>query len=209
MDPKQELDQLSHASHRLRVGDERLDELIAELDAGLAKLDVELDYMHPRPLTESERSDDAGKRVIELSYLCYRVVQGSPCLAVRTIKVLESKAALASVAPLRIVPLRHADISLRQAAIDVMGDLLRGITRQMESMADRLEDRCEAASAFVRAMESGSGSMMGGRGGPAGVGGRRAVGPSRATGRRAAVHPSYPQLRRRTEPPIRVTRAGH
>lgn len=184
------MDQLTNASRRLLDGGARLDTLIAELDAGLGQLDVALDYMHPRPLAEAVRRDAAGKRVIELSYLCYREIDGRRCLAVRTIKVLESKAALASTVPTSIVPLRSADIALRQAAIDIMGELLSGITAQMERMADGLEDRCEAASSIVRAIAN-----------------RRS--DTRSSSRRRALHPSYPQLRRRTEPPIRVTRAGY
>ncbi|TPV93274.1 MAG: hypothetical protein B7733_21280 [Myxococcales bacterium FL481] len=191
--PERALDKLGQAHERLAAGDARLDALIAALDDGLARIDIGLDYMHPRPLAEAVSRDETGKRIIELTYLCYRPVHGRRRLAVRTIKVIESKVALAATAPAQVVALRAAALPLRQAAMEVLGEMLRGLTAEVERLADRLEHQCDTANRLVQGLPE-----------------RRRQWRTPASARRNAVQPSYPQLsRRRTDPPIRVTRAGY
>ena len=88
----QELYRLGQSARRLNDGSDQLNRMIAAIDRLLGRLMIGLDYVHPRPLSEYVTIDHEGKRIIELSYLGYLKVQRRYHLAIKTIKVVESRA---------------------------------------------------------------------------------------------------------------------
>ena len=148
-----ELNALGSAARRLNDGSEQLNRLIARIDELLGRLMIGIDFFHPRPLAELVTFDREGKRVIELSYLGYCRVQKSYQLAVKTVKVLESKLALATESPGEFVPLLQAPRRLRYAAVDFMPELVTGLSRQVTDVASAMERRCATAEALARQLE--------------------------------------------------------
>jgi hypothetical protein len=149
----EELQALGHAAKRLNDGSEQLNRLIARIDELLGRLMIGIDYFHPRPLAEHVSFDRESKRVIELAYLGYCRVQKSYQLAVKTVKVLESKLALATESPGEFVPLLQAPRRLRYAAVDVMPELVTGLSHQVAEVAGAMERRCATAEALARQLE--------------------------------------------------------
>jgi len=148
-----ELHALGAAARRLNDGSEQLNRLIARIDELLGRLMIGIDWFHPRPLSESVSFDREGKRVIELAYLGYCRVQKSYQLAVKTVKVLESKLALATESPGEFVPLLQAPRRLRYAAVDQMPELVTGLARQVAEVAGAMERRCATAQSLAQQLE--------------------------------------------------------
>jgi hypothetical protein len=148
-----ELQALGNAARRLNDGSEQLNRSIARIDELLGRLMIGIDFFHPRPLAELVTFDREGKRVIELSYLGYCRVQKSYQLAVKTVKVLESKLALATESPGEFVPLLQAPRRLRYAAVDFMPELVTGLSRQVTDVAGAMERRCAVADSLARQLE--------------------------------------------------------
>jgi hypothetical protein len=148
-----ELHALGNAARRLNDGSEQLNRLIARIDELLGRLMIGIDFFHPRPLSEHVSYDREGKRVIELSYLGYCRVQKSYQLAVKTVKVMESKLAMATESPGEFVPLLQAPRRLRYCAVDVMPELVTGLSHQVEEVAGAMERRCATAQALAHELE--------------------------------------------------------
>jgi hypothetical protein len=148
-----ELLALGHAARRLNDGSEQLNRSIARIDELLGRLMIGIDFFHPRPLAELVTYDREGKRVIELSYLGYCRVQKAYQLAVKTVKVLESKLALATESPGEFVPLLQAPRRLRYASVDFMPELVTGLSRQVAEVAGAMERRCAVADSLARQLE--------------------------------------------------------
>lgn len=148
-----ELYALGNAARRLNDGSEQLNRSIARIDELLGRLMIGIDFFHPRPLAELVTYDREGKRVIELSYLGYCRVQKSYQLAVKTVKVLESKLALATESPGEFVPLLQAPRRLRYAAVDFMPELVTGLSHQVADVAGAMERRCAVADGLARQLE--------------------------------------------------------
>jgi hypothetical protein len=154
----EELYALGNAARRLNDGSEQLNGLIARIDVLLAKLGIGMDYVHPRPLAENVSYDRDGKRVIELAYVGYCRIGKQFGLAIKTVKVLESKAALAGGVPGEFVPLLQAPRRLRYAAVDVLPELVAGLSTQVEEVAGAMERRCATAEALARRLEELAGA---------------------------------------------------
>ena len=148
-----ELHELGQAARRLNDGSEQLNRLIARIDELLGRLMIGIDYFHPRPLAENVSYDREGKRVIELAYLGYCRVQKSYQLAVKTVKVLESKLAMATESPGEFVPLLQAPRRLRYCAVDIMTELVMGLSQQVGEVAGAMERRCATAEALAHQLE--------------------------------------------------------
>lgn len=149
----QELYHLGNSARRLNAGSDQLNRLIERIDQLLSTLMIGLDYVHPRPIDETTSLDHNGKRVIELSYVGYLRVQRSYHLAIKTVKVLESKLAAATQSPGEVTPLLTAPRRLRYAAVDVLEEMVHGLAAQVDDMVGSLERRCQAAESLVRNLE--------------------------------------------------------
>lgn len=159
MSTTRELHRLGQSSRRLNDGSEQLNHMIAEIDRLLERLAIGLDYVHPRPIAEQSTTDSVGKRAIEVSFLGYLRLQGGYHLAVRTVKVLESKAALATEVPGSVVPLLHAPRRLRYQAVELLPELMAGLAEQVEDMVGAMEHRCNIARAVMQHLESIAGPL--------------------------------------------------
>jgi hypothetical protein len=106
-----------------------------------------------RPLTETVTLDREGKRTIELAYVGYLRVQKGYHLAIKTVKVLESKRAFATETPGQVVPLLSAPRRLRYAAVDVLPELVGGLAEQVDEMVGAMQRRCDTASALLDRLE--------------------------------------------------------
>ena len=149
----EELYRLGASARLLNDGSEQLNRNIAAIDQLLGRLMIGLDYVHRRPLAETVTVDRDGKRVIELAYLAYLKVDRGYHLAIKTVKVMESKRALANETPGAILPLLSAPRRLRYAAVDLLPELVAGLAGQVEEMLSAMHRRCETASALVRHLE--------------------------------------------------------
>lgn len=153
-----ELQRLGNSAQRLNVGSDQLNRLIERIDELLSQLMIGLDYVHPRPIDESTSADHNGKRVIELSYVGYLRTSRNYHLAIKTVKVLESKLAVATQNPGEIMPLLAAPRRLRYAAVDVLPEVVSGLASQVDEMVGSLERRCRTAETLVRNLEQIAGS---------------------------------------------------
>lgn len=174
------LHRLGQAARKLNHGSDQLNHLIARIDTVLGKLMIGMDYVHPRPLSETTTVDREGKRVIELVYLCYLKVAGGYHLCVKTVKVLESKAQLASEAPGNVVALLQAPRMLRHAAVDVLPDAVSGLAAQVDEVVSAMEQRCQVAQALLDHLEE-----------VAGVAGEVEAEPERPRGRKRITQPAF------------------
>lgn len=148
-----ELQRLGNSAQRLNVGSDQLNRLIERIDELLSQLMIGLDYVYPRPIDEATSADHNGKRVIELSYVGYLRTSRNYHLAIKTVKVLESKLAVATQNPGEIVPLLAAPRRLRYAAVDVLPEVVSGLASQVDEMVGSLERRCRTAETLVRNLE--------------------------------------------------------
>jgi hypothetical protein len=149
----EELVRLGNSARRLNRGSDQLNHLIERIDELLSQLNVGLDYVHPRPIDESTTADHNGKRVIELSYVGYLRTQRNYHLAIKTVKVLESKLSLANQTPGEVVALLAAPRRLRYAAVDVLPEVVSGLAAQVDEMVGSLERRCQTAEALMHNLE--------------------------------------------------------
>jgi hypothetical protein len=143
-----ELVRLGQSAKVLNDGSDRLNALIARIDEHLGRLTIGLDYVLPRPVAELVTYDEEHKRVIELSYAAYlRFPQGHH-LALKTVKVMESRKAAASEVPGAVIPLLEAPRRLRYSAVDHLPALVEGLSQQMHEIVSTLEQRCRVASSL-------------------------------------------------------------
>lgn len=149
----EELVHLGNSARRLNRGSDQLNHLIERIDELLSELNVGLDYVFPRPIDESTTADHNGKRVIELSYVGYMRTQRNYHLAIKTVKVLESKLSLATQTPGDVVALLAAPRRLRYAAVDVLPEVVSGLAAQVDEMVGSLERRCRTAESLMRNLE--------------------------------------------------------
>jgi hypothetical protein len=153
-----ELQRLGNSAQRLNAGSDQLNRMIERIDELLSQLMIGLDYVHPRPIDEATSADHNGKRVIELSYVGYLRTSRNYHLAIKTVKVLESKLAVATQNPGEIIPLLAAPRRLRYAAVDVLPEVVSGLASQVDEMVGSLERRCRTAETLVRNLEQIAGS---------------------------------------------------
>lgn len=149
----QELYRLGQSARRLNDGSDQLNRSIAAIDNLLGRLMIGLDYVHPRPLAEHTSYDAAGKRIIEVSYLAYLKVKGGFRLALKTVKVLESRSAAAGQIPGEVSPLLEAPRQLRYRAVEQLPELVMGLAEQVEDMLGAMERRVGIANALVSNLE--------------------------------------------------------
>lgn len=149
-----ELLRLGRSAKRLNQGSDRLNQMIQRIDTALGALNVGLDYVLKRPIAETTGHDHNGKRVIELSYVAYQKVSRNYHLVIKTVKVMESKLAAATEAPGTVTPLLSAPRSLRYKAIDVLPELVTGLSDAVEEMLAAMERREKTASSLVENLES-------------------------------------------------------
>jgi hypothetical protein len=159
----EKLQSLGQAARKLNEGSNELNRLIASIDELLGKLMIGMDYVHPRPLSETTMMDRDSKRVIELVFVGYFKVEGGYHLAAKTVKVLESKAQLASEAPGVVAPLLACPRVVRHAAVDLLPDLVSGLAAQVDEVVSAMERRCRTAQALLDHLENvaGDGSEPG------------------------------------------------
>ena len=157
-----ELQRLGNSAQRLNAGSDQLNRMIERIDELLSQLMIGLDYVYPRPIDEATSADHNGKRVIELSYVGYLRTSRNYHLAIKTVKVLESKLAVATQNPGEIIPLLAAPRRLRYAAVDVLPEVVSGLASQVDEMVGSLERRCRTAESLVRNLEliAGSGGSL-------------------------------------------------
>lgn len=140
---------LGQAARRLNDGSDELNRLLAEIDKVLGRLMIGMEYTVERPLSERVTRTEDGSRVIELSFVGYLRLRGSFHLALRTVKVLESKRAAASEDPGEVVPLLEAPRKLRHAAVDQLPELVEGLANQVQDVLGRVEERCRLANSLL------------------------------------------------------------
>jgi hypothetical protein len=149
----EELYRLGNSARRLNDGSDELNKMIASIDDLLSRLMIGLDYVHPRPLTETTTYDASGKRCIEIVYVGYLKVKGGYHLAIKAVKVLESKMAYATESPGVVCSLLHAPRRLRYTAVDLLPEVVSGLAEQVEEMLGAMERRCQIASHLLRNLE--------------------------------------------------------
>ncbi len=159
MNITQELYRLGQSTRRLNDGSDQLNRSIAAIDGLLARLMIGLDYINPRPLAEHTTYDAAGKRVIEVSYVGYLKVGGAYHIALKTVKVLESKSASVGQSPGHLVNLLDAPRRLRYRAVEQLPELVVGLAEQVEDMLGAMERRVNIAHSLVANLEQIAGPV--------------------------------------------------
>lgn len=149
----QELVRLGQAARRLNDGSDQLNRVIAKIDSLLGRLMIGMDYTHPHPISEWATVDTDGKRTIEVAFVAYLKIRGSYHLAVKTVKVMESKRALATESPGSVQPLLEAPRKLRYGAVDVLPDLVGGLAQQVDDIVNQMERRCQVANSLLAHLE--------------------------------------------------------
>ena len=149
-----ELHRLGNSARRLNAGSDSLNDAIQRIDKLLGRLNVGLDYVHPRPLAETTRVDHSGKRVIDLVYVAYLKVDRGYHLAIRTTKVLESRLQLATQTPGKDVKLLNAPRPVRFAAVDMLPEVVEGLATQVDEMVAAMERRQKTADSLLRNLEA-------------------------------------------------------
>lgn len=141
----EELTKLGQSARRLQDGVDELGDVIAEIDRTLGALHIGFEYLHPRPLLEKTVVSGEGKRVIEVAYLGYLPFRSEHHLVVKTVKILESKAAMSPENSGSMTPLLLAPRAIRHAAVDVLPEMVRAITRHLDELAEATLRRRDAA----------------------------------------------------------------
>ncbi|MBK8265785.1 MAG: hypothetical protein IPK80_31210 [Nannocystis sp.] len=157
----EQLNKLGQSARQLNDSSDELNSLVAAIDRALGELRLEMEFLHPRPLHESASVGREGKRVIELAYLGYLKIRGEHHLAIKTMKVLESKVVSGDGGA--VTPLMVAPRPLRHAAVDVLPELVATISRQIDEMAAAIERRCATARALLGDLEAMSARSSGAR----------------------------------------------
>ena len=140
---------LGQAARRLNDGSDQLNRLLSEIDKALGALMIGMEYTHPQPLSETVTHDDDGKRIIELAFLTYTRIRGAFHLAIKTSKVVENKKQLAFESPGRLTPLLEAPRVQRYQAVDVLPQLVSGLSTQVQEVVGQMERRCEVATRLL------------------------------------------------------------
>lgn len=150
----QELYRLGASAQRLNNGSDQLNEMIASIDDLLGRLMIGLDYVHPRPLAEHVSFEgNTAKRNIEIAYVGYLKVNRGYHLAIKTVKVMESKVAYATESPGDVVALLQAPRRLRYRAVEQLPELVTGLAEQVEDMVGAMDRRCQIASGLLQHLE--------------------------------------------------------
>ena len=163
------LQTLSLSARRLNDGSDELNKLIAQIDEVLHRLRISMDFIHPRPLQEHTTTSAHHKRTIELSYLAYLRVDDGHHLVVKTVKIMEDKAAVANESPGSVTPLLHAPRHLRHAAVDVLPELVDALSSQIGDLVSQMERRCETARELLDELNALEASLSGTRPVPEGL----------------------------------------
>lgn len=164
----EELTALGQSVHRLGERSQEIIELVRAIDRILGELmpATELKYLHPRPLMEMAKVSRGGKRVIEVAYLGVMRLDGRHQLVIKQVKILESKAAIASQGGGSVMPLLKAPRAAVFAAVDELGELVRVIREQVDGLAEEAERLRDAARAahddFSRPFGIGAGCVQDG-----------------------------------------------
>ena len=149
MHTQDELTRLGVIAQRLHAGADRLDQTLTRIDAALQALHLNITYTHPRPVSERTTRDGKGKRVIEISFLGLLPLGRRHGLAIKTVKVLESRRAAATEQPGKISPLLVAPRSIRHAAVDMLPALVSGVTSEMSAIIEHLSRRSDVAEQLL------------------------------------------------------------
>ncbi|KIG15708.1 hypothetical protein DB30_05278 [Enhygromyxa salina] len=162
----EELYRLGQAARRLNDGSDQLDRTLSEIDGALARLMLGFEYQLPRPIAEHVHHDNAGKRVIEVSYLGYLRMDagGDPGesissgvakfhLGVKTLKILEGRSS-SGEQPGRVVTLLEAPRAIRHAAVDHLARLVAGLAEQVDEMVGNIERRNAIAVSILDTLGS-------------------------------------------------------
>ncbi len=159
----EELTKLGNSVRRLNDGADELVREIQAVEATIRDLALPLEYLHPRPLEERARVGAGGKRVIEVVYLGVMTSRGRRRLAIKMVKILESKAAVASQSGGAVMPLLDAPRSILHAAADLLGEFVVGLRKQLDEQAEQADRRLEAVRGAHDALSGGSASTSGSR----------------------------------------------
>ncbi len=146
--------QLGAAARHLNDGSDQLNQLLSRIDQALGRMMIGMDYMLPRPVSEIVSMDGEGKRVIELAFVGYLKIRGSFHLAIKTVKVLESRKAAAMEGPGDLMPLLEAPRRLRYAAVDLLPELVAGLSTQVDDLVREMQRRCDMAEQLLRTLEN-------------------------------------------------------
>lgn len=149
MHTQDELSKLGVIARRLHAGADRLDQTLTRIDAALQALHLNIEYTHPRPVCERTTRDGKGKRVIEISFLGLLRLGQRHGLAIKTVKVLESRRAAATEQPGRVSPLLVAPRPIRHAAVDILPALVSGVTSEMSAIIEHLSRRSDVADKLL------------------------------------------------------------
>jgi hypothetical protein len=145
---------LGHAAERLNRGTDELNMLLARIDDALGRLNVGMDYTHARPLHEDTSVGADGKRVISMGYLAFARHKGRFRLLYKNVKILESRRDSASELPGTVLPLLEAPRTIRHRAVDLLPDLVGGLSERVDEYLGQLERRREVASSVLKQLES-------------------------------------------------------
>ncbi len=148
------LDKLGKAARRLNETSDRLVQLVRAIDGALGRLNLAVDYVGQRPLDERTTTDPHGKRTIELAYLSYLCVDDRYQLAIKTIKIHESKVAMSESDGGTIQPLLGAPRGLLHAAVDHLPELVGALSKQVWDLVNQVERRCQIARDLLTDLES-------------------------------------------------------
>jgi len=147
----EELTKLGQSVRRVNDGSDELVGLIRGIDRMLGEMALPFDYLHPRPLQETTKVGQGGKRVIEVVYLGVMPVRGARRLAIKMVKILESKAAVAHPGGGgAVMPLLDAPRPLLHVAADHLGEVVRAIIGEIDELAEQVERRGGAAKEALR-----------------------------------------------------------
>lgn len=148
------LDKLGKAARRLNESSDQLVLLVRAIDSALGRLNLEVDYVDPRPLDERSSTDAHGKRTIELSYLGYLQIDGRYQLALKMVKVHESKVAMSEADRGSLTPLLEAPRKVLHAAVDHLPELVSALSQQVWDLVNQVERRCKLARDLLADLES-------------------------------------------------------
>jgi plasmid maintenance system antidote protein VapI len=96
-----------------------------------------------------------------MAYLAYCRIGKVYALAIKTVKVHESKRAMATESPGEFIPVLQAPRRLRYAAVDVLPELVAGLSAQVEEVAEAMARRCAVAESLAQRLEEMAGPSAG------------------------------------------------
>lgn len=146
--------QLGHAAQVLNRGSDALNETLTRIDEILGRLGIGMEYTLSRPLHEDAAVGADGKRVILMGFLSYGRHRGRFRLLYKTIKVLESRKAMASEDPGSAIPLLDAPRRVRHLAVDQLPDLVGGLAQSVDDVLAQLDRRQRVAHNVLSQLEA-------------------------------------------------------